>query len=108
MLSAEEVANLFEGNCVVKSPQGTDAPAMIGSGCKIYLCEGDIIYDIATIIVEGDLDGNGISNGKDLIRAKKMMIGTMDYGWIEAGDFDGDCAISDSDLSILTDVIANH
>lgn len=108
MLSAEEVANLFEGNCVVKSPQGTDAPAMIGSGCKIYLCEGDIIYDIATIIVEGDLDGNGISNGKDLIRAKKMMLGTMDYGWIEAGDFDGDCAISDSDLSILTDVIANH
>lgn len=108
MLSAEEVANLFEGNCVVKSPQGTDAPAMIGSGCKIYLCEGDIIYDIATIIVEGDLDGNGISNGKDLIRAKKMMLGTMDYGWIEAGDFDGDCAISDSDISILVDVIANH
>ncbi len=108
MLSAEEVAALFKGNCTVTSPTGGEAPKYIGSGCKIYLTEGDKIYDIATIIVSADLTGDGIANGKDLIRAKKMMENTMSDGWLEAGDFDGDCAISADDLSQIVDHISNH
>ena len=108
MLSAEEVAALFKGNCTVTSPTGGEAPKYIGSGCKIYLTEGDKIYDIATIIVNADLTGDGIANGKDLIRAKRMMENTMIDGWLEAGDFDGDCAISADDLSQIVDHISNH
>ncbi len=108
MLSADEVSALFNGNCIITSPEGTDAPAMIGSGCKIYLRDGDMIYDIATIIVDADLDGDGIANGRDLIRAKKMMNKTTTSGWIEAGDFDGNGAISEEDLASLSAIIANH
>lgn len=108
MQSAEQVEELFVGDCVVTSPAGGTAPEKIGSGCKIYRYDGDMICDIATIIVDGDLDGDGIANGKDLIRAKKMMQNSTNDGWKEAADLDGDDAISDADLSALAQIIANH
>ncbi len=108
MQSAEQVEELFVGDCVVTSPAGGTAPEKIGSGCKIYRYDGDMICDIATIIVDGDLDGDGVANGKDLIRAKKMMQNSTNDGWKEAGDLDGDDAISDADLSALAQIIANH
>ena len=108
MQNAEQVEALFVGDCVVTSPSGGKAPEKIGSGCKIYRYDGDIICDIATIIVDGDLDGDGIANGKDLIRAKKMMQNSTTDGWKEAADLDGDDAISDEDLSSLAQIIVNH
>ena len=86
----------------------TVSSGILKTGYKVQYYKYSMVFDEAIVIVKADTTCDGIVNGKDLIRAKKMMLGTMDYGWIEAGDFDGDCAISDSDLSILTDVIANH
>ncbi len=102
MLDAATVAAMFDGDCRITKADGSALTnGYVGSGCVINLYFGEKIYDSAVIIVDADLDGDGITTGKDLIRAKKFMLNTEVEGWAEAGDLNGDGVITDADLSLI-------
>ena len=103
MLDASTVAAMFDGDCRITKADGSAlADGYVGSGCIINLYFGEKIYDSAVIIVKADIDGDGIVTGKDVIRAKKVMLDMSVEGWSEAGDINGDGVITDADLSFIT------
>lgn len=103
MLDAATVAAMFDGDCRITKADGSAlTDGYVGSGCVINLYFGEKIYDSAVIIVKADIDGDGIVTGKDVIRAKKVMLDMSVGGWTEAGDINGDGVITDADLSFIT------
>ena len=70
--TASSVENLIKGEAEVYS----NASA-VTSGDKVTLFTDGIPTDTATIITTGDINGDGIINGKDTIRLKKLMGTTM-------------------------------
>ncbi len=78
----------------------------IATGSKITNYLGSVATDSAYIILENDLTGDGIVNGKDIIRAKKYMLGTeINKINMIAGDKNNDGKITDSEINSLVDII---
>lgn len=103
MLDAESVQALFDGDCRITKADGSAVDGFVGSGCIIKLYIDGTVYDAAVIIVDADLDGNGISNGKDLIRAKKFMADSSVECYDRAADLDGDGVVTDADLALIAE-----
>ena len=103
MQDAASIEAMFDGDCRITKADGTPVDGYVGSGCVIKLYYEGVPYDTAVIIVKADIDGDGITTGKDLIRAKKVMMNLTAEGYTEAGDVDGDGTITDADLSIIAD-----
>ncbi len=80
---------------------------------SLAVCTGDTVRKIingievvrATLVVFGDTNYDGIVNGKDLINAKKVILGQDSSGYPIAADMDFDGVIEQSDLEELTYLI---
>ena len=75
---------------------------VIKTGCRIQLIENNIAKESISVIVGGDVTGDGIVNGKDLIRIKKQILegGAVEYP--EYADINCDGTVDENDLSALT------
>lgn len=76
----------------------------VGTGCIIRRYDGDDILDEVTVIVLGDLDGDGQIKSMDALMALKAGVGTIaiDDIFYYAGNVDGVGRISSADaLRIL-------
>jgi hypothetical protein len=51
--------------------------AFAGTGTRFNLCYGDHVLDTVTVVVPGDLDGNGIVDTTDYMRVKAVLRGTL-------------------------------
>jgi uncharacterized protein YgiM (DUF1202 family) len=68
----------FKGNVSVISPSGetlgeTD---LIGTGCILRVVEEGVKVDKATVLILGDVDGNGKINSLDYLAVKRYYLGT--------------------------------
>ncbi len=99
-----DVIAQFDKNCVIYSANGT-----VKTGA---VCTGDTIRKIingketvrATLVVMGDTNCDGIVNGKDLIQAKKALLGQSTKGYGIAADTNRNGILEDSDLSALVEL----
>ncbi len=51
---------------------------LAGTGCKIRVTENGNTSDVATIVVKGDIDGNGEISSTDYVYIKRYFLGTYD------------------------------
>ncbi len=108
--AGETVANLLANlndECRIVDENGfTVSSGILKTGYKVQYYKYSMVFDEAIVIVKADTTGDGIINGKDLIRAKKIAAAETN-GYIEAADFDGTNTISQSDLKSLVALIGN-
>lgn len=102
-----ELLGDLNGDCIIRDENGNKVTTgILKTGYTVQYYKYSTVFDEAIIIVTADTTCDGIVNGKDLIRAKKMA-NSMADGFIEAADIDGNNSISQSDLKSITDLIAN-
>jgi hypothetical protein len=72
---------------------------ILGTGSKVVLYEGDTIVDAVTVIILGDIDGNGIIDTTDYLRVKSAFLGgfSLDEYQQMSADVDGSSAIDTTD-----------
>ena len=70
----------------------TEEDAYIGTGCVVSLMNGDEAIDSATVVVRGDVDGDGQIRGFDYMRIRQhyMTNLTLTDAFLAAADADGD------------------
>lgn len=75
----------------------TAAAGIMGTGNKIYL--KDDKSQQLTVVVKGDVNGDGKISTNDYIKIKKSFLGqlTLEGEWFEAGDVNGDGKINTND-----------
>ena len=71
----------------------------VGTGTKISLLYGNDVLDTVTVVVRGDLDGNGIVDTTDYMRVKSALRGTfeIDEAQRKAADADQNDKINATD-----------
>ncbi len=108
---------------IMRVPMGTavrDVLSQLNNGCSIdafevknatpvsFIVDG-VLYDMVLIIVEGDLNSDGIINGLDYIRMKKLQNGMFEHlPYSYAADLNRDGVITDADTNILSDIISSQ
>lgn len=98
--TVEDIKTLFTQDCTIVDKDGAPITnGVVGTGCKVRYYNGEEIDDELVVIVTADVDGDGISNGKDLIRMKKFIAnaGSIDYEM--AADVNGDGIVTEEDVS---------
>lgn len=73
--------------------------AFVGTGCKIQLVKNDVVKDEVTVVIKGEIDGNGIINSDDAIYLLRNTLFTSLYPVIVEDDVDGN-GIYDSEDAI--------
>lgn len=96
-------------NITVTTATGTSLSdtALVGTGCVIRLTVDGSVVDTLTIIVTGDMDGDGLSNATDLTMLHKYYSGypvTIDYP--AAADLNGDGNMTRADAMVLARQLA--
>ncbi len=78
---------------------------VIKTGCLIQLIENGVVKESISVIVSGDVTGDGVINGKDLIRIKKQILegGAVEYP--EYADINCDGKVDENDLTALTSMM---
>jgi hypothetical protein len=73
--------------------------AKVGTGTKVNLYEGGILIDTVTVVVLGDVDGNGVINAEDsnLVKASFLRRATLTDIQKEAADADGNGIVNTTD-----------
>jgi propanediol utilization protein len=73
--------------------------AIVGTGAQINLYEKDKIIDSVSVVVLGDVDGNGIVDTTDIVRVKAAFLGSfmLDDAESNAADVDGNGIIDTTD-----------
>ncbi len=98
---------MFNEACTIVDANGSPISdsTRVGTGCKARYYNGDTIDDEIVIIVTADVDGDGITNGKDLIRLKKFLanMGTIEYE--ASADVNGDGIVTVDDVSAAIDYL---
>ncbi len=94
--SAEGVKNLIKGDCEIYTKTET-----LKTGDTITLFADGIAKDEATIIISGDVNDDGIVNGKDVVRFKKLMGTNIPALQTRCMDMNNDGIINENDLSDL-------
>ena len=71
----------------------------VGTGCKVQIVINGEIIDSLTIIVSGDVDGNGNVDSTDYIRIKSAFLGSLDLNeaYTKAADVDESSKIDSTD-----------
>ncbi len=100
-MTAEQLTALFDGEYAITDAKGDALEGKIASGCIIKLSYEGAFYDTAVIIVDCDLDGNGIASTKDIIRAKKFMADSSVVCYSKAADLDRDGVVSAEDIAAI-------
>ena len=97
---------MFNEECTIVDANGkviTDG--RVGTGCKARYYNGDEIDDEVVIIVTADVDGDGIANGKDLIRMRKYLDNLVKIEYLAAADVNGDGYVTADDISAAIDML---
>ena len=68
-----ELAALFGSGNVSVTASGT----YVGTGSKVRLMEGSVVTDELTVVVTGDVSGNGQIGANDYLRIKRAVLGTF-------------------------------
>lgn len=100
---ANELVGCITGaSYITKSPDYRIAEASrVGTGYKLVMSSGATY----TLLVDGDLDGDSYTTGKDLVRAKKYLLSGK-YGVYESLlDFNGNGTFDEDDLSDMAEHI---
>ena len=73
--------------------------AVVGTGTRINLYSNGELMDTVTVVVRGDLDGNGVVDTTDYMRLKAFLRGSFQIGDAEnkAADVDGNDKINTTD-----------
>ena len=76
---------------------------LVGSGCRIQLYDGNTIKDKVYIVVEKDLNGDGLVNGLDQSVFERVMAGRtkLTYELFLAADLNHDGVINGIDLNLF-------
>ena len=77
--------------------------ALLGTGGKVTLKDGEATLDEIIAIMTGDYDGNGIINNRDVAMLNNLLVDklTADDYQILAVDVNGDGAVNNRDAAIL-------
>ncbi len=101
-----DIKAIFNEACTIVDANGvTVTDGRVGTGFKARYYNGNAIDDEVVIIVTADVDGDGITNGKDLIRMKKFIINSVSIQYEAAADVNGDGAITDADVSAAVNLM---
>ena len=102
-ISGSDATSLFSDTCKVYDESGSRVTS--GKLCTGYTVKkfiGSIEVQSAVVVVSGDATGDGVANGKDLIRMKKQMLNGNAVKYAEYADANGDGVVNGSDLQYLT------
>ena len=94
-------ATLFLYNS--SDPLVTNADTKVGTGSKIKLKIGDTVYDELTIIVRGDMNGDGSVTAADNNALKSYLnkVSTFNFAQQKAADSTKDSKLSAADINKL-------
>ncbi len=102
-LTSESVIALFDNAENVKIKKGNndlDSSSLVGTGCIIYILDsnGDV-SDSATVVIKGEINGDGRVNVTDYLLAKRQMGNTnlLSGAKFFAADIDGNGTVSTAD-----------
>jgi hypothetical protein len=100
--SAKSALEQFKNtNTVVYNANGEKISenAVCGTGFKVNLIVNGNIVDSLTMVISGDVDGNGVVDSTDYMRIKSMFLGTYNLvgEYFVAGDVDASGTIDTTD-----------
>jgi C1A family cysteine protease len=83
----------------------TDAQTLY-TGAKLNLYEDGAVKNTATVVVFGDLNGDGLSDGGDAVIISAIMLGmlnstNLDPAYLKAADYDNDGTITQTDFNYV-------
>lgn len=108
--TASAFANQFSNaGITISTPTGTSLSdtALVGTGCVVSLTVDGAVVDTLTIVVTGDLSGDGLSDQTDLTQLRQYYCGydvAIDYP--AAADLNGDGTMTRADAMVLARQLA--
>lgn len=106
--TASDIQSQFQCEVTVKDLKGTTVlgNAVIGTGYTVHETNGT---GVATIIIQGDVNGDGEAGTSDLLTIKAHLTKqtTLTDVFFEAGDFSADTLISSDDYLAMKMLIKN-
>lgn len=103
----EVLAQLVDVTCVICDESGNVITnSKLSSGYTIKMMIGSTVVKSATVIVKGDIDGDGIVSAKDVLRTKKYLAGQTLNGYAAAADSDLSGTINITDLENIASICA--
>jgi hypothetical protein len=102
--TVQSLLTQFENeNLVVQDPSGNaiGSSAVVGTGATVNLYNGDLVAQSVTVVILGDVDGNGIVDATDYLRIKAAALGKLALNEAEnlAADIDKDDIIAPNDYA---------
>jgi ribosomal protein L23 len=102
--TVQSLLTQFENeNLVVQDPSGNaiGSSAVVGTGATVNLYNGDLVVQRVTVVILGDVDGNGIVDATDYLRIKAAALGKLALNEAEnlAADIDKDDIIAPNDYA---------
>lgn len=75
----------------------------IGTGTQIKLFNGDEVVDTKTVVITGDMTGDGLINNRDVAMMNKTLIGTVEAEEYQmlAIDVNGDGSVNNRDAAMV-------
>ncbi len=105
--TTESVKELFnETDCIIVDKNGKENPAIVGTGATVVRkdSEGKVLDEV-TVIVSGDLDGDGKITSKDIILSKLHINNTVKTEYTDAIDMSGDGSCTANDIDNMADAM---
>lgn len=103
--TAADILSTFSGGDIeiIKNGKKLGANALVGTGCVIELKNGNEVIDTLTIVVKGDLDGDGAVNVSDARKALRAAVEleTINEFQTLAADVDGKAGLGVTDARII-------
>ena len=75
--------------------------ALVGTGCKVQLVENGEVKDEVTIVIKGEIDGNGIIDSDDAIHLLRNTLFPDDFSVVAEDDIDGSGEYNSDDAIYL-------
>lgn len=101
--TADDVTASFNETCKVVDRYGNSVTGFVGTGCKVLRYDGSDLVDTVVIIIEGDLDGDGLCTTKDILMAEKYVNANVSVDYVEAIDISGDSVYNFNDIVMMID-----